>query len=104
MMQHAHKVYYVAMLACAKVVPLVALGINFEGWCTFLPKGGAVPMINSLYLYRHIALLLQIICNCDLLDMLYIHCDFVLMLEMNDSQPFSFGGWLSLVWSDGRTL
>ena len=60
--------------------------------------------MNALYSRRGIALLLQIICNWDLLDMLYIHCDFVLMFEMNDGQPFSFGGWLIFVWSVGRTL
>ena len=72
-MQSTYKVDDVAMLATAKVVPLVALGIDFEGWCTLLPKGGAVPMINSLYLYRHIALPLQIIRNGNLLDVLYVH-------------------------------
>ena len=29
--------------------------------------------------------MLQIICDRDLLDILYLHCDFVLMFEMNKS-------------------
>lgn len=76
------------MFARAEVVPLVALCIDFEGWGAFIAQRRVVPIVNALYSCWRIALLLQIICNWDLLDVLYIHCDFVLMFEMNDSQPF----------------
>ena len=80
------------MFARAEVVPLVALCIDFEGWCAFIAQRRVVPIVNALYSCRGIALLLQIICDRDLLDILYFHCDFVLMFEKNNSQPFSFGG------------
>ena len=84
------------MLTCPEVIPLIALGIDFEWRCALVAEWRAIPMVNALYSCWCMAMLLQIICNCDLLDMLYIHCDFVLMFEMNNSQPFSFGGWCCL--------
>lgn len=56
-----------------KVIPLVALCIYFEWWRTVMC--GEQYHRNALYRVGGIALL-QIICNWDLLDMLYIH-DFV---------------------------
>ena len=92
------------MFARAEVVPLVALCIDFEGWYAFIAQRRVVPIVNALYSCWRIALLLQILGDSDLLDVLYFHCDFVLKFEKNNSQPFSFGGWLIVVWSDGRTL
>ena len=79
-MQSTYKVDDVAMLATAKVVPLVTFGIDFEGGCALIAKRRAVPIVNALYLYScwRIALLLQIIDDGDLFDVLYFHCDFVL--------------------------
>ena len=47
-------------------------------------------MVDTLYQCRCVALLLQIIRNGDLLDVLYV--PIILMFEVNNCQPFSFGG------------
>ena len=77
------------MLASAKVVPLVALCIDFEGWCALITQRRAVPIVNTLYSHRGIALLLQIIGDRNLLDVLYFQCCFVLS-EMKLTQPIFF--------------
>ena len=77
-MQSAYEVNDVAMFARAEVIPLVALCIDFEGWCAFFAQRGAVPIVNALYSCWHIALLLQIIGDRDLLDIMYFHCNSVL--------------------------
>ena len=66
------------MFARAEVVPLVALCIDFEGWCAFIAQRRVVPIVNALYLCWRIALLLQIIGDSELLDVLYFNCDVVL--------------------------
>ena len=66
------------MFARAEVVPLVALCIDFEGWCALIVQRRAVPIVNAMYSCWCIALLLQIIGDGDLFDVLYFLCDVIL--------------------------
>ena len=50
--QSTDKVNDVAMLTRAEVVPLVALCIDFEGWCALFTQRRAVPIVNTLYSRR----------------------------------------------------
>lgn len=61
MLEDADKVYDVAMFASGKVIPLIALGIDFERGCVFFSERRTKPIGITSDVLRTISLLLEVV-------------------------------------------
>ena len=61
MLEDTDKVYDVAMFASGKVIPLIAIGIDFERGCLFISERRTIPIGIASDVLRTISLLLEIV-------------------------------------------
>lgn len=68
MLEDADKVYDVAMFTSDKVIPLIALGIDFERGCLFISERRTIPIGIASDVLRTISVLLEVVHNGLLFD------------------------------------